>query len=122
MVGWSIGNGWLTLLCPVMFNSINEKTFYIFAAVNVASIPMIWALYPETNQRTLEEVNVLFSAASPWVWDAEKHFADFQAGNPTYISGSRHNSVTDPETGLRRGKIRESAEMIESMKEPKAVE
>lgn len=24
--GWSIGNGWLTLLCPVMFNAIGEKT------------------------------------------------------------------------------------------------
>lgn len=26
VVGWSIGNGWLTLLCPVMFNAIGEKT------------------------------------------------------------------------------------------------
>ncbi|KAL9630808.1 MAG: hypothetical protein Q9204_004536, partial [Flavoplaca sp. TL-2023a] len=40
VVGWSIGNGWLTLLCPVMFNNINEKTLYIFAACNVITIPM----------------------------------------------------------------------------------
>lgn len=26
VVGWSIGNGWLTLLCPVMFDAIGEKT------------------------------------------------------------------------------------------------
>lgn len=25
VVGWSIGNGWLTLLNPVMFNKIQEK-------------------------------------------------------------------------------------------------
>lgn len=27
---------------------------YIFGAANVITIPMVWALYPETNQRTLE--------------------------------------------------------------------
>lgn len=27
--GWSIGNGWLTLLCPVMFSAIGEKTVSI---------------------------------------------------------------------------------------------
>ncbi|THW72399.1 general substrate transporter [Aureobasidium pullulans] len=120
VVGWSIGNGWLTLLCPVMFDSIGEVTFYIFGAVNILSIPMVWAVYPETNQRTLEEVNILFSSPSPWVWDAEKHFADFQAGNPTYVSGSRGNSITDPETGLRGGKNRESADMVEKMQEKEA--
>lgn len=49
-----VGNGWLTLLCPVMFSAIGEKTLYIFGLCNVITIPMVWALYPETNQRTLE--------------------------------------------------------------------
>ncbi|TVY46240.1 Sugar transporter [Lachnellula occidentalis] len=75
VVGWSIGNGWLTLLCPVMFNSIGEKTLYIFAISNVITIPMVWALYPESNQRTLEEMDLLFAAKTPWVWDAEHNFA-----------------------------------------------
>jgi hypothetical protein len=116
VIGWSIGNGWLTLLCPVMFDSIGEKTFYIFAAVNVVSIPIVWALYPETSQRTLEEVNILFSAPSPWVWDAEKHFAEFQAGHPSYLAASRGNSMVDAETGLHDGKKRESTDMVESTK------
>jgi hypothetical protein len=29
VVGWSIGNGWLTLLCPIMFSSIGEATLYV---------------------------------------------------------------------------------------------
>ncbi|KAL1634864.1 hypothetical protein SLS58_010493 [Diplodia intermedia] len=78
VVGWSIGNGWLTLLCPVMFDAIGEKTLYIFGACNFLAIPMVWALYPESNQRTLEEMDLLFTAETPWVWDAEKRFKELK--------------------------------------------
>lgn len=75
VVGWSIGNGWLTLLCPIMFQQLGEKTLYIFAACNAITIPMVWAFYPETNQRTLEEIDLLFASDSIWNWEAEKNFA-----------------------------------------------
>ncbi|KFZ15217.1 hypothetical protein V502_05714 [Pseudogymnoascus sp. VKM F-4520 (FW-2644)] len=74
VVGWSIGNGWLTLLCPIMFEAIGEKTLYIFGIANAITLPMVWALYPESNQRTLEQMDLLFSADTPWNWDAEKNF------------------------------------------------
>ncbi|KAK7203517.1 general substrate transporter [Myxozyma melibiosi] len=74
VIGWSIGNGWLTLLCPIMFNHIGEKTLYIFGACNAISIPIVYCLYPETAKRTLEEVDFLFAAKTPWAWDAEKEF------------------------------------------------
>lgn len=69
---------------------------YIFGVVNVLSIPIgmsfdvswaflhslastnfviVYALYPESNQRTLEEMDLLFAAPTPWAWDAEKIFA-----------------------------------------------
>ncbi|KAL3477822.1 general substrate transporter [Aspergillus californicus] len=98
VVGWSIGNGWLTLLCPVMFESIGEKTLYVFAASNVITIPMVWALYPESNQRTLEDMDLLFAADTPWVWDAEKTFARLKAENPGYVEATvRKNSILDEE-------------------------
>ncbi|KAB8261196.1 general substrate transporter [Aspergillus pseudonomiae] len=100
VVGWSIGNGWLTLLCPVMFEAIGEKTLYVFAASNVITIPMVWALYPESNQRTLEDMDLLFAADTPWVWDAERTFARLKAENPGYIeTANRKNSAVDPEMG-----------------------
>lgn len=100
VVGWSIGNGWLTLLCPVMFGAIGEKTLYVFAASNVITIPMVWALYPESSQRTLEDMDLLFASPSPWSWDAEKTFARLKAENPGMVqSVSRKNSVLDPEAG-----------------------
>ena len=44
-----------------MFQQLDEKTLYIFAVCNAIAIPIVWALYPETNQRMLEEINLLFA-------------------------------------------------------------
>jgi hypothetical protein len=100
VVGWSIGNGWLTLLCPVMFSAIGEKTLYIFGAANVITLPMVWALYPESNQRTLEEMDLLFAADTPWNWDAEKNFKLLKEQNPDLVAAARRgSSVVDAEGG-----------------------
>lgn len=100
VVGWSIGNGWLTLLCPVMFNAIGEKTLYIFGACNAIAIPMVWALYPESNQRTLEQMDLLFAAPTPWVWDAEETFARLQAERPELLEAAhRSQQIVDVENG-----------------------
>lgn len=123
VLGWSIGNGWLvsstspisnrhshpstnsklqTLLCPVMFSALQEKTLYIFGACNFLTIAIIYALYPETNHRTLEEMDLLFASKSIWVWDAEKNFALLQEQNPELVQtahrvGHHHemNSTVD---------------------------
>lgn len=73
-----------------MFNAIGEKTLYIFAISNVITIPMVWALYPESNQRTLEEMDLLFAAKTPWVWDAEKNFARLKSEHPE-IANAAHS-------------------------------
>ncbi|KAK7756179.1 hypothetical protein SLS62_001772 [Diatrype stigma] len=99
--GWSIGNGWLTLLCPVMFNAIGENTLHIFGACNILAIPIVWALYPESNQRTLEEMDLLFAADTPWNWDAEKTFAQLKAERPELVQAAQMgHKVLDPETGV----------------------
>ncbi|CAN9193915.1 unnamed protein product [Alternaria alternata] len=95
VVGWSIGNGWLTLLCPIMFEALGEKTLYIFAACNAITIPMVWALYPETNQRTLEEIDLLFASDSIWNWEAEKNFAALQETLP--FEATSHAAKNDIE-------------------------
>lgn len=82
VVGWSIGNGWLTLINPVMFSAIRENTLYVFGAVNFLSIPIVWAFYPETANRTLEEMDLLFTSVSPFVWDEERNFRKMKAANP----------------------------------------
>lgn len=89
VVGWSIGNGTLTLVLSCIVAAINEKIMYIFGAVNILRIPVVWALYPESSQRTLEEVNLLFTAKTPWTWDGEKKLAELKAANPGLAGGAR---------------------------------
>lgn len=87
------------LVCPVMFNSIGEKTLYIFAACNIITIPMVWALYPESNQRTLEDMDLLFAADTPWNWDAEQTFARLKEEHGDLVLASdRKASLMDPES------------------------
>ncbi|KAL2050899.1 hypothetical protein ABVK25_008797 [Lepraria finkii] len=107
VVGWSIGNGWTVLLLPTMFAHIHEKVLYIFGAVNFLTIPIVWALYPESNQRTLEEMDLLFASNSWWNWDAETNFARLREENPELVQAAqRGGSVVDPETGVRRKSVR----------------
>lgn len=75
-----------------MFNSIAENTLFIFAACNIITIPMVYALYPESNQRTLEEMNLLFAADSPWTWVAEKEFARLKAENPGLVQAAQRGT------------------------------
>lgn len=87
-----------------MFSNIQEKTYYIYAACNVITIPIVWALYPESNQRTLEEMDLLFAADSIWNWEAEKNYRRLVEENPQLVQAAkRSQSVVDPESGAIKG-------------------
>ncbi|KAK4905858.1 hypothetical protein LTR49_024904 [Elasticomyces elasticus] len=117
VVGWSIGNGWCVLLLPTIFAALGEKTLYIFGGVNVLAIIVVWALYPETNQRTLEEMNLVFASDSIWEWEAEKNFKILQAENPGLVKAARMGSLgADPETGLPQDDVFERRMSLVSQK------
>ena len=59
---------------------------------------------------TLQEIDLLFEADSPWVWDAEKHFAHLLEENPNRVlAASSGNSVVDPEAGMKKADQAETA-------------
>ena len=113
VVGWSVGNGWLTLMLPIVFKALGEKTYYIFGIANVITLPMVYCLYPESNQRTLEEMNLVFASDSPWVWNCEKNYRLLKEQNPELVQAAeRGHSVVDPETGLpKRASMRAGRNM-----------
>lgn len=61
---------------------------------------MVWALYPESNHCTLEEMDLLFAADRPWVWDAEKNFTKLTEQHPELVAARRGSSIVDPESGV----------------------
>ncbi|KAI9252882.1 general substrate transporter [Phascolomyces articulosus] len=71
-IGWSIGNGLVTLSTPPLLARIGWATFLLYAGFNFLAIPVIWALYPETANLTLEELDVIFSTKAILVKSAEK--------------------------------------------------
>jgi hypothetical protein len=62
------------LLLPTIFQKLNEKTLYLFGAVNVLTIFTTWAFYVEPARRTLEDIDLLFTSDSYFVWNNEKDF------------------------------------------------
>ena len=62
---------------------------------------------------TPQEIDLLFEADSPWVWDAEKHFAKLLEENPNRVlAASRSNSVVDPEAGVKKADHADTASEV----------
>lgn len=53
----------IVMITPPAFASIKYKTYIIFAVLNMAFIPVIWAFFPETKRRSLEEMDLIFAEA-----------------------------------------------------------
>jgi Sugar (and other) transporter len=65
ITGWAIGVGWTVLVNPIMFGSIESRTYFLFAALNLIWAPIIYFFYPEAKDRSLESIEALFSSKSP---------------------------------------------------------
>ncbi|KAG1054598.1 hypothetical protein G6F43_003392 [Rhizopus delemar] len=84
VVGWSIGNALVMEITPPMIAGIGWITFLIFGAFNFLAIPFVYALYPETSNKTLEELDVVFSTKSCLVWNAEKELAQLNSTGSSF--------------------------------------
>lgn len=62
-----------------------------------------------------QEMDLVFAADSPWVWDAESNFRRLKEENPHLIlAARRHNhSIKDTERGIKAAETHESHEEVE---------
>jgi sugar porter (SP) family MFS transporter len=67
VLGWALGGGSTTLAIPTMFEKLGWETLIIFACFNAACLPLVYLFMPETANRSLEEINLLFSLDDPIV-------------------------------------------------------
>jgi hypothetical protein len=87
ITGWAIGVGWTVLVNPIMFGSIKSRTYFLFAALNLSWIPIVYFFYPETKDRSLESIEALFSSSSPFYSAMERSYRE--QGDVIAMKGGR---------------------------------
>ncbi|KAJ5765321.1 hypothetical protein N7520_004880 [Penicillium odoratum] len=55
-----IWNFMVVMITPVAFANIGYKTYVIFAVINACIVPVVYFFFPETTNRSLEEMDILF--------------------------------------------------------------
>lgn len=51
----------IVMVTPIMITNIGWGTYLFFAVVNACFLPVIWFFYPETANRSLEEIDIIFA-------------------------------------------------------------
>lgn len=74
ITGWAIGVGMTVLVNPIMFHQLENRTYFLFAGLNLLWIPTVFLFYPETAGRSLESIEALFSTDSPFNWRMEQAY------------------------------------------------
>ena len=95
-----------------MFDAMEEKALYIFGVCNVLALPMVYCLYPETNQRTLEEINLVFASDSIWTWEAEKNFEMLKERNAESVEATEQARMIDHHDHESGGVISDRGEKV----------
>ncbi|KAG4432657.1 hypothetical protein IFR05_011860 [Cadophora sp. M221] len=74
ILGWAIGCGMTTFVIPILLQHLGWATFVFFGALNVVASPIIYFFYPETANRSLEEMNLIFTSGSWLVSENMKEY------------------------------------------------
>lgn len=56
-----IWNFFIVMITPVLIAEIRWGTYLFFGALNAIFFPILYFFYPETSQRTLEEIDLIFA-------------------------------------------------------------
>jgi hypothetical protein len=81
VTGWAIGVGTTTLANPSLFAHIENRAYFLFAGLNLLWIVVVYLFYPETKDRSLEAINILFTPRSPFTWAAERAWHEHHNGD-----------------------------------------
>ena len=73
---WAVGVGMTVLVNPVMFGTLENRTYFLFSGLNLLWISVVFLFYPETAGRSLESIEALFSTDSPFNWHMERAYRE----------------------------------------------
>lgn len=95
VTGWAIGVGTTTLANPSIFATLQNRAYFLFAGFNLLWVIVVYLFYPETKDRSLEAINVLFYPSSPFSWASEKAWRehhDITAGRREEVEKVRRDT------------------------------
>ncbi|KAM0282153.1 hypothetical protein ACHAQH_003193 [Verticillium albo-atrum] len=102
ITGWAIGVGMTTLVNPIMFDVLENRTYFLFAGLNLLWIPVVFLFYPETSGRSLESIDALFAANSIFNTHMERSYKEH--GNVLAERGHQNKQVATPsDSGSKPG-------------------
>ena len=69
---------------------------------------IVYCFYPETANRTLEEIDLLFASETPFVWETEKRFQELKLQHEELVRGGGMSKTLEAEEA--KGAVRQIEE------------
>jgi MFS family permease len=88
VTGWAIGVGTTVLANPSIFATLENRAYFMFAGFNLLWVLIVYLIYPETKDRSLESINFLFIPKSPTYWASERSYREHHNGD--VLAGREH--------------------------------
>lgn len=70
---------------------MQSRTYFLFAGLNLLWIPIVYLLYPETANRSLESIETMFTSSSPTFMQMERAY---RLGTPS-LSTEEHETIKE---------------------------
>eukprot|EP01113_Clastostelium_recurvatum_P006022 TRINITY_DN12721_c0_g1_i1.p1 TRINITY_DN12721_c0_g1~~TRINITY_DN12721_c0_g1_i1.p1 ORF type:complete len:429 (-),score=66.28 TRINITY_DN12721_c0_g1_i1:29-1315(-) len=100
---FAIGNAAVVMCVPYLIQTVTFYIFIIFAVCNFLIIPIVYLFYPETANRSLEELDVLFTSKSVLVHKAEEEYKQgllYDYNHHRHRHGDANDDVDDDDTSI----------------------
>lgn len=106
VTGWAVGVGTTVLANPSIFATLENRAYFMFAGFNLLWVLIVYLIYPETKDRSLESIDILFIPKSPFYWAGERswrehHNGDILAGRETAVAEQARHISTDSGSDIK---------------------
>lgn len=98
VTGWAIGVGTTVLANPSIFATLENRAYFMFAGFNLLWVIIVYLIYPETKDRSLESIDILFIPKSPLYWASERSWREHNNGD---ILAGRDSNVAEKARQLK---------------------
>lgn len=101
-LGWAVSCGMTTFVIPILLQCLGWATLVFFGALNIVASPNMYFFYPETANRSPEEMNLIFTSES---WLVSENMREYDrrivaAGGNVAVAARALLDEVDGETHL----------------------